>query len=41
VAGFNYSPSADGQRLLMAAEPDGNVNASLTVVVNWQPGSKK
>ena len=41
LGGFNYSPSANGQRLLMAAEPDGNVNASLTVVVNWQPGSKK
>jgi len=41
VAEFCYSPSVDGQKLLMAVEPEGNVNAPLTVVVNWQAGPKK
>ena len=37
-----YSPSADGKKLLMAAEPEGNAEASpLTVVVNWQAAVKK
>jgi dipeptidyl aminopeptidase/acylaminoacyl peptidase len=40
-AGFYYSPSADGKKLLMAAEPDGNTQAPITVVMNWQAGLKK
>ena len=41
LAGY-YSPSADGKKLLMAAEPEGNAEASpLTVVVNWQAAVKK
>jgi serine/threonine protein kinase len=41
LAGFYYSPRADGQRLLMAAEPEENASDPLTVVVNWQTGSKR
>jgi hypothetical protein len=38
---FAYSPSPDGQRFLVSAFADENVDATLNVLVNWQALAKK
>jgi Tol biopolymer transport system component len=40
-AWYNYAPSADGRRFLMAAPVEHEAALPLTVVLNWQAGLKK
>jgi hypothetical protein len=41
VRSFPYDVTADGQRFLVALQPEGRSGIPLTVVMNWDAGLKK